>query len=300
MLASILKHFHVRPQPYLQRVASRVDAQADQLRPPLHCRETIADAIDAARALHERGLLVTLDHLSENVTNLAEADAATRDYLAIVEAIVRSGIDRNISLKLSGLGLDVDKERTVDNLREVLERAEPAGFFVRLDMESSHYTEITLEIMETLWRRGHRALGIVLQAALRRSERDLQRLNSLGVRVRLVKGAYTEARSIAYQKKADVDAAFERMMTVLIAVVTTVMITGTNAECMIEKTRRWAAQHGVTPDPSSSRCCTVCGGISSRGSPPTATACVSTCPTAVNGSRTSCGGWENGRPISGS
>src|SRR5436190_1237401 len=83
---------------------------------------------------------------------------------------------------------------------------EPAGFFVRLDMESSHYTEITLEIFETLWQQGQRGLGVVLQSALRRSEQDLQRINALGGRIRLVKGAYTEPNTIAYRKKADVDA----------------------------------------------------------------------------------------------
>jgi proline dehydrogenase len=250
VLASISKQFfHVLARSRtLQRVASRVGMR----KPASFARrfiagETIDDAIAAARALHERGLLLTLDHLGENVTNVAEAVASTREYLEIVAAMVEAGIDRNISLKLSGLGLDVDKARAAENLRTVLERAEPAGFFVRLDMESSHYTEVTLEIVEMLWQQGHRSLGVVLQAALRRSEHDLQRMNALGVRVRLVKGAYTEARAIAYQKKADVDAAFERMMRVLIATGHYPAI-ATHDEVMIEKTRRWAAEHGVTPD----------------------------------------------------
>jgi proline dehydrogenase len=250
VLASISKQFFhlLAGSRTLQRVASR----AGMHRPTSFGRrfiagETIADAIAAARALQERGLLLTLDHLGESVTNLAEADAATRQYLAIVEAIVAAGIDRNISVKLSGFGLDVDQARAVDNVRRVLERAEPAGFFVRVDMESSHYTEITLDIVERLWQQGHRALGVVLQAALRRSESDLVRMNALGVRVRLVKGAYNEPRAIAYQKKADVDAAFERMMRVLIATGRYPAI-ATHDERMIEKTRRWAAERGVTPD----------------------------------------------------
>jgi proline dehydrogenase len=209
--------------------------------------ETIDAAIEAARALEARGLLITLDHLGENVTNLAEADAAVRDYLEIVDTMVGAGIDRNISLKLTALGLDVDKARAIDNLARILERAEPAGFFVRLDMESSHYTDVTLEIVETLWRRGHRALGVVLQAALRRSEQDLARLNALGMRVRLVKGAYTEPRSIAYQKKAEVDAAFERMMQSLIAGGHYPAI-ATHDEAMLQKTRAVAASRGLAPD----------------------------------------------------
>jgi len=250
MLAGISKHFFhlLARSATLQRVASRVGMR----NPTSFARrfiagETLADAIDAARAVQQRGLLLTLDHLGENVTNLAEADAATRDYFEIIDTILRSGIDRNISLKLTGLGLDVDRARAVDNLRRILERAEPIGFFVRLDMESSQYTQATLEIVETLWREGHRALGVVLQAALRRSEQDLQHLNTLGVRVRLVKGAYTEARAIAYQRKAEVDAAFERMMKVLITAGHYPAI-ATHDEVMIDRTRGWAAVHGVTPD----------------------------------------------------
>ena len=250
MLASISKHFFhlLARSATLQRVASRVGMR----KPTSFARrfiagETLEDAIAAARAVQQRGLLLTLDHLGENVTNLAEAEAATRDYFEIVDTVLRSGIDRNISLKLTGLGLDVDRTRAVDNLRRILERTEPAGFFVRLDMESSRYTQATLEIVDTLWRDGHRALGVVLQAALRRSEQDLRQLNALGVRVRLVKGAYTEARAIAYQRKAEVDAAFERMMTVLITAGHYPAI-ATHDHVMIDRTRRWAAEQGVTPD----------------------------------------------------
>jgi proline dehydrogenase len=250
MLAGISKHFfHLLARSVtLQRIASRVGMR----KPTSFARrfvagETINDAIVAARAVQAHGLLLTLDHLGESVTNRAEADAATRDYFEIVDTIVRSKIDRNISLKLSGLGLDVDRARALDNLQEILARAEPAGFFVRLDMESSHYTQATLEIVETLWQRRPRALGVVLQAALRRSEHDLEHMNALGVRVRLVKGAYTEPHAIAYQRKAEVDAAFERMMRVLITTGHYPAI-ATHDEVMIDRTRQWAAEQGVTPD----------------------------------------------------
>jgi len=250
MLAGVSKQFfHLLARSRtLQRVASRIGMR----KPTSFARrfiagETLDDAIAAAHAIQSRGLLLTLDHLGENVTNLAEADAATRDYLETVETIIRSGIDRNLSLKLTGLGLDLDKGRASDNLSRILDRAAPAGFFVRLDMESSHYTDVTLEIVETLWQRGHRALGVVLQAALRRSEDDLARLNALGIRVRLVKGAYTEPRAIAYQKKGDVDAAYERMMKQLITAGHYPAI-ATHDEKMLEKTRLLAAQRGVTPD----------------------------------------------------
>src|SRR5205809_225855 len=174
--------------------------------------ETVADAIAAARALEAGGLHVTLDLLGESVTSLETADAATREYLAVIDAVTGSGIDRSISLKLTQLGLDVDKASAVDNLRKILERAEPAGFFVRIDMENSPYTDVTLEIFETLWQQGYRRIGVVLQSALHRSERDLQRITALGASVRLVKGAYKEPSGVAYQRKSDVDAAYARMM----------------------------------------------------------------------------------------
>jgi len=179
--------------------------------------ETVADAIAAARAVEARGMLISLDLLGESVATLAAADVATRAYLEVIDAIITSGIERNISLKLTQLGLDVDKASAVDNLRKILERAAAAGFFVRIDMESSEYTEVTLEIFETLWGHGYRQMGVVLQSALFRSEQDLAHINALGARVRLVKGAYKEPKAVAYPKKADVDAAYARMVRVLMA-----------------------------------------------------------------------------------
>jgi proline dehydrogenase len=209
--------------------------------------ETVAEAIAAARAVEARGMLISLDLLGESVTNLAAADAATRQYLEVIDAIIASGIERNVSLKLTQLGLDVDKASAVDNLRKILERAGPAGFFVRIDMEQSSYTEETLEIFETLWGHGYRQIGVVLQSSLYRSEQDLARVNALGARVRLVKGAYKEGKSVAYQKKADVDAAYARMLKVLITDGHYAAI-GTHDPAMIELARDWARANGVTPD----------------------------------------------------
>ena len=209
--------------------------------------ETVSEAIEAARRVEARGLMHTLDLLGERVTTLEEAEAAARAYLRVVEAIVQSAIGRNLSLKLTQLGLDVDKASATDNLRKILERAEPAGFFVRVDMEHSAYTDVTLEIFETLWQQGHRQIGLVLQAALYRSEHDLRRINALGARVRLVKGAYNEPRSVAYQKKADVDAAYARMVRTLLTEGVYPAI-ATHDPKMIELTRKYASEHGVAPD----------------------------------------------------
>jgi proline dehydrogenase len=209
--------------------------------------ETIGEAIEAASAVDARGMLITLDLLGESVTNLNEADAATRGYLAVIDAIVRSGIERNVSVKLTQLGLDVDKASTIDNIRKILERAGPAGFFVRIDMEHSSYTDVTLEIFETLWRHGYRQIGIVLQSALYRSEEDLRRVNELGARVRLVKGAYQESKTVAHQKKADVDAAYARMMKTLLTDGHYPAI-ATHDPVMIEIARTWAREHQVAAD----------------------------------------------------
>jgi proline dehydrogenase len=209
--------------------------------------ETVAEAIAAARAVEARGMTVTLDLLGESVTSLGEADAATRDYVAVLDAIIESGIGRNISLKLTQLGLDVDKAIAIDNFRKILERAGPAGFFVRIDMENSPYTEVTLEIFETLWRHDYRQIGVVLQSALFRSENDLQHVNALGGRVRLVKGAYKEPTSVAYQKKADADAAYARMLKTMITEGHDPAI-ATHDPKMIELARQVARDHNVAPE----------------------------------------------------
>ncbi len=209
--------------------------------------ETTEEAIAAARGVTALGMRSTLDLLGESVTSLDKADAATRDYLAVIEAIIASGVERNISLKLTQLGLDVDKAIAIDNFRKILERADPEGFFVRIDMENSPYTEVTLEIFETLWSHGYRQIGVVLQTALYRSENDLGHVNTLGGRVRLVKGAYKEPSAVAYQKKADVDAAYARMLKTLLTEGHYPAV-ATHDPKMIALTRQIARQHNVAAD----------------------------------------------------
>ena len=209
--------------------------------------ESAEEAIGAARGVAALGMTTTLDLLGESVTSLDKADAATRDYLAVSDAIIASGVERNISLKLTQLGLDVDKAIAIDNFRKILERAEPEGFFVRIDMENSPYIEVTMEIFEMLWRHGARQIGVVLQSALYRSEADLQTVNALGGRVRLVKGAYKEPKAVAYQKKADVDAAYARMLKTLLTEGHYPAI-ATHDPKMIALTRQVAREHNVAAD----------------------------------------------------
>ena len=206
--------------------------------------ESVPEAIEAARRLQAAGLSVTLDYLGEAVGTVAEADAATRAYLAVGEQIAAAEIERNISLKLTQLGLTIDRATSVDNLRRILDLATARQFFVRIDMEDSPYTAVTLDIFETMWQQGYRNVGVVLQSYLRRSEADAARMNALGARVRLVKGAYKEPKDVAYQAKADVDAAFVRIMHLLLAGGTYPAI-ATHDPLMIDATRAFARERGI-------------------------------------------------------
>jgi proline dehydrogenase len=209
--------------------------------------ESIEEAIPAARELASRGMLLTLDQLGESVTSLDEARRATDNYVSIVETIVASGVERNVSLKLTQLGLDLDRAHATDNLRRILELAQRHDFFVRIDMEDSPYTDVTLDIFETVWSLGFRNTGVVLQSYLHRSEKDLARVNAMGARVRLVKGAYKEPREVAFQHKSEVDDCFERMTRTLLLEGNYPAI-ATHDVRMIGYTKKVAAEHGIARD----------------------------------------------------
>lgn len=206
--------------------------------------ESVGEAIAAARVLEQQGLTVTLDLLGESVSTPEEAAAATRTYADAMAEIDAAGVGRNISLKLTQLGLEVDRATCIDNLRRVLDRATAGNFFVRIDMENSPFTEQTLEVLDTVWQIGYRNVGTVIQSYLKRSMKDVERLNALGVRIRLVKGAYREPREVAYQQKAEVDAAFVDLMRVLLRQGTYPAI-ATHDPAMIEATTSFAAQEHI-------------------------------------------------------
>lgn len=206
--------------------------------------ESVAEAIEAAGRIQAAGLSVTLDYLGEAVATVGEADTATRAYLSVIDEIAAASVERNISLKLTQLGLTIDRATSVDNLRRILDAAAARQFFVRIDMEDSPYTAVTLDIFETMWQQGYRNAGVVLQSCLRRSDGDAARMNALGARVRLVKGAYKEPKDVAYQSKADVDAAFVRIMQRLLAEGTYPAI-ATHDPAMIAATRAFAAERGI-------------------------------------------------------
>jgi len=201
----------------LKRLASRYGmASPDSFARRFIAGETVEEAIEVARTLQSKGFDLTLDYLGESVRTHQEAEAAAREYVHLIDVLMTSGIERNISLKLTQLGASVDRATCIDNLRRILEAADRHGFFVRIDMESSAYTDLTLDVFETLWNRGHHNLGVAIQAALKRSEADVARVNAIGGRVRLVKGAYKEPPDIAHARKDDVDDAFIRLMRLLL------------------------------------------------------------------------------------
>jgi proline dehydrogenase len=209
--------------------------------------ETVEEGVACARSLQARGLLITLDYLGESVRTFEEAHAASREYVGLLDQIVASGIERNVSLKLTQLGVTVDRATCVDNLRRILEPAMRHDVFVRIDMESASYTDVTLEVFETLWHQEYRNIGLALQAYLHRTDADVRRMNALGARVRLVKGAYKEPPSIAYRKKEEVDAAFLRLMRLLLDEGVYPAI-ATHDPAMIDQARRYAGLNHIAND----------------------------------------------------
>ena len=209
--------------------------------------ESAADAIAVARQLEASGFQATLAVLSETAATMADADRATREQLAIFNEVAAAGIGRDVSVKLTQLGLTVDRATCVDNLRRILDGAAPHDFFVRIDMEDSRYTQVTFDIFDTLWQLGYRNAGLAVQAYLARSPADVRRLTGLGARVRLVKGSYREPRRVAYQKQEQVDAAFIEIMQMLLTEGVQPTI-ATHDPAMLAATAAFAAAQSIGPD----------------------------------------------------
>ncbi len=177
--------------------------------------ETLDEAIQVAHAVNRRRISASLDHLGENTSDEREANVATDDYVSIIERIHSEGADANISIKLTALGLDISEQLCRENLTRVLSSAQKYGTFVRVDMEASDYTQRTMDMVVEMHRTFDN-VGTVMQTALYRTPDDVERLIQERVRVRLVKGAYLEPPSVAYAAKADVDAAYQRLLRPLL------------------------------------------------------------------------------------
>ena len=208
--------------------------------------ENIDDALAAIRVLNAQGVTATFDHLGESTTLEAQAVADTREYMHALRRIDESGIQSNVSVKPTQLGLDIDEELCFRNLRDIVAEAARLKNFVRIDMEDTTKTDATLRLLRRL-RAEYDNVGIVLQAYLYRTEKDLEDVLALGSRVRLCKGAYDEPAEVAFPEKADVDSNYIKLMKRLL---TSGIYHGiaTQDEKMIVATKEFAARENISRD----------------------------------------------------
>jgi proline dehydrogenase len=209
--------------------------------------ETVETAIEASRELNHQGITATLDLLGESVTRESDAVQARQIYVQLLERIAQSGVQANASVKLTQMGFDIGVDACLANMSAILGRAKALGSFVRIDMESSAYTQRTLDVFfQQLYPEYGPHVGVVIQSCLRRSEGDVEALIDAKARVRLCKGAYREAADVAFPAKKDVDQAYIRLMERL-------MERGnypglaTHDERMVTHARQFARSRGIDP-----------------------------------------------------
>jgi proline dehydrogenase len=197
----------------LGRLATRVPVTRPMVR-RFVAGDTLEEVLPAIERLHARGLRTTVDVLGESVMTEADARTAAARYLDTLEALAAEGLDLHVSLKPSQMGMAVDPALARDNIGAIVAKAVELGAFVRIDMEDHTTTDATLDLWRTVRPAGagDADIGVVLQAALRRTPGDAELIIDAGGRIRLCKGAYREPAEAAYQDKAEVDAAYERLM----------------------------------------------------------------------------------------
>jgi proline dehydrogenase len=206
----------------------------------------IDDALRVAEARNKEGMAVTLDSLGESVTSEREAHQAAEVYHRLLDALAERKLNANISVKLTQMGLGLSPELAETIAESLAQHAQSAGNFVRIDMEDSSLTQVTLDIVRRLHARpGLRGvIGIVIQAYLYRSQADVEQLIADDIRVRLCKGAYNEPAEVAFPRKADVDSNFIRLSCMLLD---SPIFHGlaTHDETMIAEAKSFASQHGI-------------------------------------------------------
>lgn len=178
--------------------------------------KTAEEAVEVVRGLNESKIKATLDLLGEECRSKEQASAAVAELDALFDLLARSRVDCNVSLKLTQLGLNLDDTIARDNLLRVLDSAAQRDNFVRIDMEGSAYTQRTLDLFFDVYKK-RQNVGVVIQAYLRRSEADIEKLIAARARVRLCKGAYKEPDSVAFQDKAEIDKNYDRLSDALIS-----------------------------------------------------------------------------------
>lgn len=214
--------------------------------------ETLADAIDAIRATNALGMAATLDFLGEHVSTEAEARTNADEYIRALQAIQETGVDANISIKLTAMGLAVDDEFCYHNVRRIVEAAADLGNFVRIDMEDSPVTDRTLAIYRRL-RAEFDNVGVVVQAYLYRTEEDVRGLMAQGMaHLRLCKGAYDEPPAVAFPSKAEVDHSMTRLIRLMLDSQAefpgTYPAVASHDHRIINWTKAYAHHHQIAPD----------------------------------------------------
>ena len=209
--------------------------------------ETPDEAMKVVKKLNEKNITGTLDVLGENVTNREEADRAVQAYLDLLDTINEAGVKSHVSLKLTQMGLDIDDEYCYQNMVKIVGKAREYNNFVRIDMEGSDYTQRTLDIFYRLHKEFNDSVGIVIQAYLFRSEKDIEDLNKIKARVRLCKGAYKESPTIAYKKMKDIRKNFIKLAEMLFSNGNYPAI-ATHDDYLIDWTKNFVKEKGISND----------------------------------------------------
>jgi proline dehydrogenase len=206
----------------------------------------IGDALRVAEEVNKQGMSVSLDSLGESVTSEAEARAAAEVYHKLLDAIAERKLNANISMKLTQMGLTLSPALAESIAESVALHAAKTGSFVRIDMEDSPLTDVTMDIVKRLHAKPELrgAIGIVIQAYLFRSQKDIEDLIANGIRVRLCKGAYQEPAEVAFPRKADVDTNYIKLAGMLVSS-TVYHGMATHDDAMVEAIKSYALQHGI-------------------------------------------------------
>lgn len=210
--------------------------------------EKLDEAIQAARALNEKGISASLDLLGESVTDEAEAGRSRDEVIEILDRIAETGVDANVSIKPTQMGLDLGEEICAANVSKVLERAREHDIFVRLDMEGSPYVEGTLKLFtERLHPEFGNLTGVVIQSYMRRSAADVEKLVDMQARVRICKGAYAEPEKIAFQARQEVSDSYAALMERLVKDGNYPGI-ATHDEALVKRTVEFVEKEKISPD----------------------------------------------------
>lgn len=209
--------------------------------------ETFDETVPKIKSINENGIKVTLDLLGENVADKTTADETVEIYLELLNNIHKAGLKSTISIKLTMMGLDINKEYCKENLFRLLEETQRLNSFVRIDMEGSDYTQSTIDIFKEAFLKYPKHVGIVIQAYLKRTKKDIDDLAEMGADIRLCKGAYSEPSSIALHSMPEIREAYKKYAKVLFEKTTFPRI-ATHDDELIEWVKTYTSEQGITKD----------------------------------------------------